>query len=130
MHTLRTPCKPTAQTMADEAKYTKQRAQISLKPFICHLSPRASQSDSCSHLKLNERHAAATCMTRTEFVTQPKRVIRVAAVLANRVVRPKKRRKNRDIPSKPKARHGGKKSRQVQGVMDNNVTVISASLFA
>ena len=117
MHTLRTPCKPTAQTIAEDAKYTKQRAQISLKPLICHLSPRASQSDSCSHLKLNERHAAATCITRTEFVTQPKRVMRVAAVLVDRVVRPKKKEENRDIPSKPKARHGGKKSRQVQTVM-------------
>jgi len=98
--------------MAEDAKYTKQRAQISLKPLICHLSPRASQSDSCSHLKLNERHAAATCITRTEFVTQPKRVMRVAAVLPDRVVRPppKKKEENKDIPSKPKARHGGRRS--------------------
>jgi hypothetical protein len=79
--TLRTPCNPTAETVVDDAKYTKKRPQTSLRPFVSHLSLRPSHSDSCSPLDVNERHAEATWRARIALVTHPKSVMSVEAVL-------------------------------------------------
>lgn len=52
---------------------------MNLIPLSCQLSGDESHSLSGSHL--NERHAAKTWIVRIVFVTEPKRVIRVEAVL-------------------------------------------------
>lgn len=80
--TLRIPWSPMAETADEEAKYRARRAQMNWTLVICHLSPMESHSDSCSPLSV--RHAARTWRVRMALVMEPKRVMRVEAVLLYR----------------------------------------------